>query len=168
MLESVAAAEPGDKLTRRLLALAYERIGDVLSTYGKEHGESLAMHRKALTLEESLLKQDPQNTSLRRLKARETVDIGDELRAQGDTAAALDKYREGLNSLRTLSLADPKSVQFHTDVGNVRTKIGDALLESGKAQAALTELQGALSELSVDDVPMMALTEFESPKPMNC
>ena len=164
MLESVAAATPGDKRTGRVLALAYERIGDLLSTYGKQHAESLAMHRKALTLEESLLKQDSQNTSLRRLKAWETVDIGDELRAQGDAAAALDKYREGLNSLRTLSLADPKSIQFHKDVVNARAKIGDALLESGKPQAALAELQGALSELSVDDVPMMALTEFRIAK----
>ena len=164
MLESVAAATPGDKRTGRVLALAYERIGDLLSSFGKQHAESLAMHRKALTLEESLLKQDPQNTSLRRLKAWETVDIGDELRAQGDTAAALAKYREGLNSLRTLSLADPKSIQFHKDVVNAHAKIGDALLESGKAQAALTELQGALSELSVDDVPMLALTEFRVAK----
>lgn len=164
MLESVAVATPGDKRTGRVLALAYERIGDLLSTYGKQHAESLAMHRKALTLEESLLKQDPQNTSLRRLKAWETVDIGDELRAQGDAATALDKYREGLNSLRTLSLADPKSIQFHKDVVNARAKIGDALLESGKPQAALAELQGALSELSVDDVPMMALTEFRIAK----
>jgi serine/threonine protein kinase len=147
-----------------VLALAYERIGDLLSTFGKQHAESLAMHRKALTLEESLLKQDPQNTSLRRLKAWETVDIGDELRAQGDTAAALDKYREGLNTLRTLSLADPKSVQFHTDVGNVRTKIGDALLERGKAQAALAELEGSLSEFGgspdVDALPTIALNQF--------
>jgi tetratricopeptide (TPR) repeat protein len=66
--------------------------------------------------------------------------------------------------LRTLSLADPKSVQFHTDVGNVRTKIGDALLERGKAQAALAELEGSLSEFGgspdVDALPTIALNQF--------
>jgi len=164
MLESLSAAEPGDKRTGRVLALAYERVGDLLSNFAKDHAESLAMHRKALAIEDSLLKQDPQNAGLQRLKAWETVDIGDELRAQGDTAAALDKYREGLNSLRTLSLADPKSVQFHTDVGNVRTKIGDALLESGKAQAALTELEGSLSEFPAGDLPVSALTQFRIAK----
>jgi tetratricopeptide (TPR) repeat protein len=126
MLESAAAAQPGDKLTRRLLALAYERIGDLLSTYGQQHAESLAMHQKALAIEDALLKQDPQNTVLRRLKAWETVDIGDEMRAQGDLAGGLAKYREGLNTLQILSLADPKNVQFHTDLVNVRAKIDAA------------------------------------------
>jgi tetratricopeptide (TPR) repeat protein len=120
MLESLAAADPGDRRTGRVLALAYERIGDLFSEFGKQHSQSLAMHRKALAIEESLLKNDAQNTGLRRLKAWETLEIGDEMRAQGDAAGGLAKYREGLNTLRALSLADPKSVQFHNDVVNAR------------------------------------------------
>jgi hypothetical protein len=54
------------------------------------------------------------------------VDIGDEMRAQGDLAGGLAKYREGLNTLQILSLADPKNVQFHTDLVNVRAKIDAA------------------------------------------
>jgi len=127
MLESLTAAEPGDKRTRRVLALAYERIGELLSTYGQQHGESLAMHKKALAIEDDLLKQDPQNTTLRRLKAWETVDIGDELLAQGDVSGGLAKYREGLSTLQVLSLADPKNVQFQKDTVNVRAKIVAAL-----------------------------------------
>src|SRR4029077_14049206 len=109
------------------IALAYERIGELLSTYGQQHGESLAMHKKALALEDDLLKQDPQNTALRRLKAWETVDIGDELLAQGDVSGGLAKYREGLSTLQVLSLADPKNVQFQNDIVNVRAKIEAAL-----------------------------------------
>ena len=127
MLESLTAAEPGDKRTRRVLALAYERIGELLSTYGQQHGESLAMHKKALAIEDDLLKQDPQNTTLRRLKAWETVDIGDELLAQGDVSGGLAKYREGLSTLQVLSLADPKNVQFQKDTVSVRAKIVAAL-----------------------------------------
>jgi serine/threonine protein kinase len=126
ILEALAAAEPGDRRTARVLALAYERIGDLLSTDGGEHAESLAMHRKALTIEDSLLKQDPQNTGLRRLRAWETVDIGDELLAQGDVSGGLEKYREGLSTLQLLSLADPKNIQFHTDLANVRAKLAAA------------------------------------------
>jgi serine/threonine protein kinase len=123
MLESLTAAEPGDKRTRRVLALAYERIGDLLSSYGQQHAESLAMHQKALAIEDDLLKQDPENTTLRRLKAWETVDIGDELLAQDDVSGGLSKYREGLNTLQALSLADPKNVQFQKDTANVQAKI---------------------------------------------
>jgi hypothetical protein len=133
MLESVVAAEPGDKRTRRVLALAYERIGDLLSTYVQQHAESLAMHKKALAIEDDLLKQDPQNTALRRLKAWETVDIGDELLAQGDVSGGLAKYRDGLNTLQVLSLADPKNVQFQMDTVNVRAKIDAALNQSHRA-----------------------------------
>jgi eukaryotic-like serine/threonine-protein kinase len=133
MLESVVAAEPGDKRTRRVLALAYERIGELLSTYGLQHAESLAMHKKALAIEDDLLSQDPQNTALRRLKAWETVDIGDELLAQGDVSGGLAKYREGLSTLQALSLADPKNVQFQKDTVNVRAKIDAALNQSHRA-----------------------------------
>ncbi|HEX4595105.1 MAG TPA: protein kinase, partial [Bryobacteraceae bacterium] len=165
MLESLAAAEPGNKRTQRVLALAYERIGDILSTFGQQHTDSLTMHQKALAIEESLLAPDPENTALRRLKAWETIDIGDELRAQGDAAGGLDKYREALITLRALSLADPKSVQFHIDVGNVRARVGTALLESGNARAALAELQSSLSEFAAsstdaDARPGIGLDEF--------
>ena len=163
MLESIAATEPGDKRTRRVVALAYERIGDLLSKFGQEHAESLAMHQKALGIEESLLAQDPLNTVLRRLKAWETLRVADELRAQGHALDALGKYRESLATLRTLSLADPKSAQFHADVANARARVGTALLESGKVRAALVELEGSLPELSSssDDVSVVALTQFQ-------
>jgi hypothetical protein len=85
------------------------------------------MHNKALAIEDDLLKQDPENTTLRRLKAWETVDIGDELLAQGDASGGLAKYREGLSSLQALSLADPKNVQFQKDTVSVRAKIAAAL-----------------------------------------
>ena len=127
MLESLVAVDPGDKRTRRVLALAYERIGDLLSEYGQQHAESLAMHQKALAIEDDLLKQDPQNTVLRRQKAWETVGIGDQLLAQGDGSGGLAKYREGLSTLQALSLADPKNVQFQKDTENVRAKIDAAL-----------------------------------------
>jgi non-specific serine/threonine protein kinase/serine/threonine-protein kinase len=165
MLASLAALEPGDKRTRRVLALAYERIGDLLSTFGQQHAESLAMHEKALTIEESLLAQDPQNTVLRRLRAWETAEIGDELRAQGNLSGALEKYRSSLAVLRALSLADPQSVQFHHDVGNVHGKLGTALLDSGNARAALAELESSLSEFAApvadqETMPAIALNQF--------
>jgi non-specific serine/threonine protein kinase/serine/threonine-protein kinase len=127
MLESLVAAAPSDKRTRRLLALGYERIGDLLSTFANQHAESLAMHRKALTIEEALLAEDPQNTVLRRLEAWEIVDIGDELLAIGDTQGGLAKYREGLSTFEGLSVADPKNVQFQKDLASIHAKLGAAL-----------------------------------------
>ena len=147
MLEALLAENPKDKRLRRVLALAYERAGDILSAYGGRHPESLAMHQKALGVELSLVAQDSQNTQLQRMKAWETLRIGDELQAQGDQAGALGKFRAGLATLEALSRADPKSVQFHKDVANARAKIGTALLDSGDARAALSELQASFSEL---------------------
>ncbi len=63
MLESVSAADPSDKRTRRVLAIAYGRVGELLSNEG-QHAESLAMHEKALAIEDELMRQDPRNTDL--------------------------------------------------------------------------------------------------------
>jgi tetratricopeptide (TPR) repeat protein len=161
MLESLSVAQPADKRTRRVLALGYERIGDLLSGYGQQHAEALAMHQKALAIEDELLSPDPENTVLRRLRAWEMLRIGDELRAQADGAKALQNYREAANTLRALSMADPKNLQFHADVANARARLGVALLDSGNARAALPELEGALSELSGSTDPQeITLTQF--------
>ena len=168
ILETLAAENPKDKRTQRILALAYERTGDLLSNYGGQHADSLAMHQKALAIEGALVEQDPQNTMLLRLKAWEILRIGDELRAQGDSAGAFDKYQDGLAILKALSQADPRSVQFHTDVANARARVGAALLQSGKARAALNELQVSLSEFpkspGIDALSEFAMSQFRIAK----
>ncbi|HYL39422.1 MAG TPA: protein kinase [Bryobacteraceae bacterium] len=153
MLENLAAADPADKRTQRILALAYGRLGELLSTYAHQHSESLSMHQKALSVEQALLASDPHNTDLRRIRAWDIVRTGEEMGALNDSAGALRKYASALDEFRDLSRADPNNAQFHLDVAEALTRIGAAYLEAGNAGSALTELQNSLSEIALVSRP---------------
>jgi serine/threonine protein kinase/tetratricopeptide (TPR) repeat protein len=144
LLESVV--EAGDKRSRRVLALAYSRTGDLLSWFAHQHAESLAMHQKAIDLVQSILEDDPQNVDLRRIQAWEVLLTGDEIGAQGDTAGALEKYRVSLKQLAALSADDVNDVQVRILEVMAIGRLGSAFLQQGNAQAALVELENSLAE----------------------
>jgi tetratricopeptide (TPR) repeat protein len=144
LLESVVAA--GDKRSRRVLALAYSRTGDLLSWFAHEHAESLAMHQKAIELVQSILADDPQNVDLRRIQAWEVLLTGDELGAQGDRNGALEKYRASLKQLEALSAGDVNDVQVRILEVMAVERLGSAFLQQGNAKSALVELEKSLAE----------------------
>jgi eukaryotic-like serine/threonine-protein kinase len=153
MLGAVSAADPADKRTKRVLAIAYSRVGELLSTFGHQHSESLAVHKKALGIEDALLNQDPRNTDIRRMEAWDTLRTGEEILALGNVAEGLEKYGDALAKAEGLSEADPKSVQFHTDIASILARMGAAHLAQGNGPAALAELQRSLSEINTFSQP---------------
>ena len=92
------------------------------------------MHQKALAIEGELLRQDPRNTDLGRLQAWDTMRTGEEILAGGDVAQAIEKYRDALSHFHALSDADPKSVQFHSDLAAVLGRMGAAHLAQAKTR----------------------------------
>jgi tetratricopeptide (TPR) repeat protein len=146
LLESVVAADPSDKRSQRVLALAYSRTGEFLSRYAHEHAKSLAMHQKAIDLEQSMLAKDAQNIDLRRIAAWEILSTGDELSGLGDAASAIDKYRTALAQLKALSAADVNDMQIHVQITIALERIGAAFLQKGDAKAALAELEKSMAE----------------------
>ncbi|HEV8041149.1 MAG TPA: protein kinase [Bryobacteraceae bacterium] len=168
LLESVVAA--GDKKSRRLLALAYSRNGDLLSRFAHRRAESLAMHQKAVDLVQSMLVEDPDNVDLRRIEAWEILLSGDEIGAGGDAGAALEKYRAALKHLRALSAADVNDVQVQVLVAIATGRLGSAFLQQGNAKAALVDLENSLVQgrrfskprsANADLVWTLALDQFQ-------
>ncbi|MGD0297709.1 MAG: protein kinase [Bryobacteraceae bacterium] len=168
LLESVVAA--GDKKSRRLLALAYSRNGDLLSRFAHRRAESLAMHQKAVDLVQSMLVEDPDNIDLRRIEAWEILLTGDEIGAQGDAGVALEKYRAALKQLQALSAADVNDVQVQVLVAIATGRLGSAFLQQGNAKAALVELENSLVQgrrfskpgsVNADLLWTMALDQFQ-------
>ena len=157
MLESVAARDPKDKRSGRVLAVAYDRLGELLVTYQKQHAEALVIYEKALAAERALLDHDPRNTDVRRMEAWEIMRTGEEIIAEGDTTKALDRYRESLGEMQALSAADPKNVLFHLDIAAVLARMGAADLKLGRADAARTDLQHSLSEVALSPLDLDAL-----------
>jgi serine/threonine protein kinase len=144
LLESVVAA--GDKKSRRVLALAYSRTGDLFSWFAHEHAQSLAMHQKAIDLVQSILADDPRNVDLRRIQAWEVLLTGDEIGGEGDAAGALERYRASLTQLEALSADDVNDVQVRVLDVMATGRLGSAFLQQGNAQAALLELEKSLAE----------------------
>jgi non-specific serine/threonine protein kinase/serine/threonine-protein kinase len=147
MLESIAATDPSDKRTRRILAIAYERVAELVATYEGRHTESLQMEQKALAVEQELLRQAPRNTDIERLKAWDTMRLGEEMLAGGNLTQGIEKYSDALNQFQALSEADPKSVQFHNDVAAVLGRIGAAHLTQGNAKLAVADFERSLAQI---------------------
>jgi len=169
ILEQVTVSDPKDRETFRLLAIGSGRVGEMLSVYARRHAESLSMHEKALEIEKTLLAGDARNTDLRRLEAWETMRIGEEKSALGDSGEALQKYTGALEMFRSLSKADPKNVQFHFDVASGLSRVGAAHLEGGQIPEALKELQASLAEMAAfveeraantDQLELTAMNEY--------
>ena len=94
--------QPDNQPLHRTLALAYGRLGDLLANYVNNPKESIAMHQKALAVEETLLARDPRNTDVRRLQGWDTLRVGEEKLEQSDAARRRGRLRnraEGIPSL---------------------------------------------------------------------
>ena len=159
MLESLAAANPGDRQTARVLALAYDRLGELLSTYAARHTDALALHEKALNVEDSLLAVDPQNADLKRLEAWDTLRTGEELAALGDHRSALKKYEDALAKSVAAAKADPDDVQTHFDIAAALSRIGVANRGLGKTALARKNFEASLAELAPFFKPGAANTD---------
>lgn len=168
ILEQMLAADAKDRETQRLLAVGYDRVGEMLSVYARQHVESLAMHQRALEMEEALLASDPRNTDLRRLDAWEIMRTGEEKAWLGEPADALKRYAEALEKFRSLSNADPKNVQFHFDVASALSRVGVAHLNAGDPRKALQDLEASLVEIqtygpgaiNTDQLELKAMNQY--------
>ncbi|HTR37300.1 MAG TPA: protein kinase [Bryobacteraceae bacterium] len=169
MLESLADMQPDNQPLHRTLALAYGRLGDLLANYVKNPKESIAMHEKALGVEEALLARDPRNTDVRRLQGWDTLRVGEEELEQGDGRGAVEAYETALKEFQALSAADPASVQYHVDVAAAWARLGALHLDAGKASAAAVELRKVLAEidgstkggpLDIDALAVKAMSQY--------
>ncbi len=98
---------------------------------------------------------------------------GEEILAGGSVEQALEKYRDALSRFRALSDADPKNIQFHSDVAAVLARMGAAHLVQAKAAEALAELKRSLAEignfsraqaLDIDALEVQAQDQFRMGK----
>jgi tetratricopeptide (TPR) repeat protein len=148
ILESLKAANPHSKGLRRLLALAYSRTGNLLSDYEHNLRESLALHDKALELLRSILREGEPNVDVERLTAWELLAGGDALRELNDTDGALEKDREALKTLRTLSASDSKDVILHIDIAAALGYMGAAYLKKRDGSDTISACLSSLAELA--------------------
>ncbi len=136
VLEQRAIESSTGSFWRRDLAMAQDRIGDVLVAQGKL-SQALKEYHESLTIREALVEVDPTNTDWQGRLSVSHVNVGDILIAQGKLTEALNSFREGLAIKDRLARADPANLDWQRDLSAAHDRIGDALVAQGYLRDAL-------------------------------
>ena len=150
--ESLGAATSTDPSLRRELALASQRLSEILSATG-DTKEALVQARRGLELLQQSTRAGASEKSVaaaelgRELAAGYTR-VGDLLSATGDTAGALDHRRKALSVMETVAAIAADDVATIRQLGVAYSKLGNQLGNPnypnvGDPAGALVELERA-------------------------
>ena len=153
LLEPVAALAEAKAEAREELSTAYSRLGEMLADGNAVPGvvpdlpAALAMHRKALELDDALLSAEPRSVTRRRNVAIDLVFTGQVTERLADPATALAQYRLALPIIESLSAEDPANLQARSDRASVCQRIGTLMATHEDPREAAQILERALQLL---------------------
>ena len=129
--ESIGAAASADPGLRRELALACQRLSEILSATGDTR-EALVQARRSLELLQQSTRAGSSGKSgaaadLGRELAASYTRVGDLLSATGDTSGALDHRRRALSVMETVAAIAPDDVATIRQLGVAHSKLGNQL-----------------------------------------
>jgi eukaryotic-like serine/threonine-protein kinase len=150
--ESIGVAASADPGLRRELALASQRLSEILSATGDTR-EALVQARRSLELLQQSTRAGTSGKSvaaadLGRELAASYTRVGDLLSATGDTSGALDHRRRALSVMETVAAIAPDDVATIRQLGVAHSKLGNQLGNPnfpnvGDPGGALQELERA-------------------------
>ena len=150
--ESIGAAATADPSLRRELALALQRLSEILSATG-DTKDALVQARRSLELLQQSTRSGASGKTvaaaeLGRELAASYTRVGDLLSATGDTTGALDHRRKALSLMETVAAIAPDDVATIRQLGVVYSKLGNQLGNPnypnvGDPAGALVELERA-------------------------
>ena len=150
--ESLGAATSTDSSLRRELALASQRLSEILSATG-DTKEALVQARRSLELLQQSTRAGASEKSvaaaeLGRELAASYTRVGDLLSATGDTTGALDHRKKALSVMETVAAIAPDDVATIRQLGVAYSKLGNQLGNPnypnvGDPSGALVELERA-------------------------
>jgi non-specific serine/threonine protein kinase/serine/threonine-protein kinase len=136
-LDSLAEEAGDDKVLHSELASAYERIGSLTFDVNK----SLESHRKALAINQLLVKAEPSNTKYCEQLAGSYEYIANLLKQKGETSAALENYEKGLSLTESLSANHPANLIYLSNLVETHNQIGTLLAEIGRPGPAMKHVE---------------------------
>ena len=131
--ERLAAADHNNTEWQHDLAVAYNRVGDVLKAEGKLE-EALKPYHDSLTIAERLTAADHNNTEWQHDLAVAYNRVGDVLKAEGKLEEALKPYHDSLAITERLTAADHSNTKWQRDLWSSIGNIGDLAFELLKAR----------------------------------
>lgn len=143
--ESLLAEDPADRQARHDLAVALDKMAQLLWVSG-DNAKPLEYFRRALAIREQLLADDPADVRTRRGMAISFSSIGDmRLSGGGDAAAAMENYARALAIRESLAAADPVNVQTRRDLAISHLKMGAGLRKQRALAQAMVSYRKALA-----------------------
>ncbi len=169
LMETLLAEAPSNKPLKRVLALTYSRIAELVESNTTNYAEASALHEKALALATVLLAEDRDNTDLQNIVAWEKLGLGSMLAKQGQPTRALATLRLVLNDLQVFAAANPEDSQARYNVGYALNMSGNVLLQLHNPDEALSYLRQVAASVEPVNAPqgdepqiraVMAYSEF--------
>jgi non-specific serine/threonine protein kinase/serine/threonine-protein kinase len=144
LFEASYRADPTNRKTKRFVANANERIGDMLERAGDLEG-TRQRYLKTLASREEQLAADPSSFQARREVGVSYDRVGEMMLNAGDVAGAIESFRKGLKVGEELRDAKPAEAELHRDVGIGHQNVGKSLARAGRWEEALQHYRQALS-----------------------
>ena len=132
-LDSLAQEAGDDRPLKSELAVAYNRVG----TLTWDVAASLDTHRKAVRINESLVKAEPANRKYREQLFDSYNSVGDSLKDKNDSAGALDSYRKAMSVMESLLGTDSNSIEYQKKLADAFERTGIILELMGQTDQAL-------------------------------
>ncbi|MEP7365920.1 MAG: serine/threonine-protein kinase [Acidobacteriota bacterium] len=155
----LASMEPANRDYRQGLATAFSSLGTARLAEG-QLDEAAANYRSAIEARESLVSEDPNNVSYRRVLMVGYGNLGDVLGFRpgenlGDTAGAVAAFQTALKIARWLSERDPADRKAKFDVVSASLRVGSLLVDDPRQAAAglrvFEETERGLNRLLAED-----------------
>jgi non-specific serine/threonine protein kinase/serine/threonine-protein kinase len=149
-LDSLAQEANSDRALQSELAQAYDKVGSL--TF--DVGQTIESHRKAMLLNEALVKADPQNAEYRKQLSESYNYMSDAMKISGHSSEAIDFAKKSLAIFEWLAIEHPANQNIKALVADRNLTLGIALADAGDLQRALESDRAAMTiqqELVSDD-----------------
>jgi non-specific serine/threonine protein kinase/serine/threonine-protein kinase len=140
-LDSLAAEAGGDRALQSELAVAYHMVGRI--TFDVQ--QSIDSHRKAVALNEALVRSAPKTISYRTQLSESLRDLSDMLKIGGHSREAIETVQRSVSIIRTVAGESPSHIALQQEVGERLESAAVILLDVGDANGALANAREALA-----------------------
>lgn len=134
--ESLVAADPRNSEDRRMLALIYSRIAELLEETGEPQA-AMQRYQESLAIRQELYSANPADRQSRRELATSYFEIGESQSALGDLNGALESRQKMLPIFESLADEEPSNAVARRNVSLTYKKLGATYARMGRFDEAL-------------------------------
>jgi non-specific serine/threonine protein kinase/serine/threonine-protein kinase len=139
-LDGLAQEANGDRALQSEMAQAYDKVGSL--TFDVQ--QTIESHRKAMLLNEALVKADPQNAEYRQQLSESYNYMSDAMKIAAHSAEAIDFAKKSLALFEWLAVEHPDDQNIKALVADRTLTLGIALEDAGDLENALESDRAAM------------------------